>query len=75
MIILNLPREECYKVENIIFVSIIPRPKEPKTTINSLLTPHVEELKELWHRISVPLSIPVKGEVVIHLAVSYMCSM
>lgn len=34
MVILNLPREERYKVENIVLVSVIPGPKEPKLTIN-----------------------------------------
>ena len=69
MVILNLPREERYKVENIILVSIIPGPKEPKLTINSFLTPLVDELKELWDGISVSISTPVKGDVVIRLAV------
>ena len=69
MVILNLPREERYKVENIILISIIPGPKEPKLTINSFLTPLVDELKELWDGMSVPISTPVKGDVVIRLAV------
>ena len=69
MVILNLPREERYKLENIILVSIIPGPKEPKLTVNSFLAPLVEELKELWDGISVPVSVPTKGNVVIRLAV------
>lgn len=35
MVILNLPREERYKLENIILVAVIPSPKEPKKTVNS----------------------------------------
>lgn len=35
MVILNLPREERYKLENIILVAVIPGPKEPKKTVNS----------------------------------------
>ena len=46
--ILNLPRNERYKPENIIVVGIIPGPKEPKQTINSYLMPLVYELKEAW---------------------------
>lgn len=69
MVILNLPREERYKIENIILVSIIPGPKEPKLTVNSFLAPLVEELKELWDGITVPVSVPIKGDVVIRLAV------
>ena len=33
----NLPRSMCYKIENIIIVGIIPRPKEPSS--NSYLSP------------------------------------
>lgn len=39
LVILNLPREERYKIENIILVAIIPGPKEPKKTVNSFLAP------------------------------------
>ena len=43
--ILNLPRKDRYKIENIILVSVIPGPKEPKLTLNPLLAPKVPELK------------------------------
>ena len=43
--ILNLPRQERYRLENIILVSVIPGPKEPKLTLNPLLAPFVEELQ------------------------------
>ncbi|CAG8816269.1 17911_t:CDS:2, partial [Racocetra fulgida] len=47
--ILNLPRHLRYKKENTIFVSLIPRPKEPPTEkINLYLDPLVDELKQLW---------------------------
>ena len=35
MVVMNLPREECFKPENLIIVGIIPGPKEPKHQINS----------------------------------------
>ena len=69
MVILNLPREERYKLEDIILVSIIPGPKKPKLTVNSFLAPLVEELEELWDGITIPVSVPTKGNVVIRLAV------
>ncbi len=39
--ILNLPREERFKQENIILVGVIPGPKEPKNNINTYLDPLV----------------------------------
>ena len=46
--ILNLPREERYRQENVMLVGVIPGPHEPKLNINSFLEPLVEELLELW---------------------------
>ena len=46
-VLYNSPREERYTIENIILLAIIPRPREPKLTANSLLGPLVEELKDL----------------------------
>lgn len=46
--ILNLPRYERYKPENVVVVGIIPGPHEPKLHINSFLEPLVDELMELW---------------------------
>lgn len=46
----NLPREECYKLENILLVGIMPGPCEPKLTMNSFLAPLVLELKEAWEK-------------------------
>ncbi len=45
--ILNLPREERFKQENIILVGVIPGPKEPKN-INTYLDTLVDERRELW---------------------------
>lgn len=39
LVVLNLPREERYRLENIILVGVIPGPKEPKLTINSYIAP------------------------------------
>lgn len=48
LVILNLPREERYKIENIILIGIIPGPKEPSLTINSYLVPLVLELQDAY---------------------------
>ena len=47
LVVLNLLREEWYKIENVILAGIIPRPNEPKGNINSFLSPLVEDLKSL----------------------------
>ena len=51
LVILNLPRSQRYKWENMILVGLIPGPKEPKYTINSYLYPLVDELLQFWHGI------------------------
>ena len=51
----NLPQSERYKLENVILIGIIPGPKEPKYTMNQYLSHLVEELKEFWHGVEIPL--------------------
>lgn len=41
LVILNLPRDQRYKMENIIIMGVIPGPKEPKLTMNSFIGPPV----------------------------------
>ena len=48
LVILNLPRKERYKIENVILISIIPGPKEPSLTINSYLGPLILELQDAY---------------------------
>ena len=50
--ILNLPREEHYKVENTILVGLMPGPSEPKR-IDPFLSPLVDELMQLWEGVGV----------------------
>jgi len=64
--ILNLPRTERYKPENIILCGIIPGPTEPKETINSYLYPLVQELLELWD--GVRLNVASCGDAVVRAA-------
>ena len=56
LVILNLPREERYKLENIIVVGIIPGPKEPKKNINPFLVPLMEDLHKFWNGVSMKAS-------------------
>ena len=55
LVILNLPRTERYKLENMILVGIIPGPKEPKDC-NDFLFPLVEDLKILFHGVNMNTS-------------------
>ncbi|XP_048590351.1 uncharacterized protein LOC116609390 [Nematostella vectensis] len=48
LVVMNLPRHERFKRENIIIAGIIPGPKEPKGNINSYLQPIVDYLCDLW---------------------------
>ena len=48
MVLMNLPRAERFKPENVILVGVIPGPHEPKLNINSYLQPLVAELNKLW---------------------------
>jgi hypothetical protein len=48
MVLMNLPRDQRFKAENVMLVGIIPGPHEPKLTINSYLKPLVTELNILW---------------------------
>ena len=48
LVLMNLPREERFKPENVIMVKIIPGPKEPKGDINSFPKPLVDELIDFW---------------------------
>ena len=45
---MNLPRDERYKKENMIIAGIIPGPDEPTKDINGYLEPLVSELVTLW---------------------------
>ena len=48
MVLMNLPRAERFKPENVFLVGIIPGPHEPKLNINTYLKPLVAELNALW---------------------------
>ena len=48
MVLMNLPRSERFKPENVFLVGVIPGPQEPKHNINSYLQPLVAERNSLW---------------------------
>lgn len=62
----NLPRHERYSCENIILAGIIPGPHEPSKTMNSYLTPLVDDLKQLWH--GVIMQLKSQSQVVVRAA-------
>ena len=55
-ILLNLPREERYKWENIIVAGIIPEMKKEPKSINSFLDPIIDELQALWKGVKLQTS-------------------
>ena len=48
LVVLNLPREVRYKIENTVLVGVIPGPKEPKLTVNSYIAHLVQEHNESY---------------------------
>ena len=56
LIVMNLPRSERFRRENLIVVGIIPGPNEPSLTVNSFLDQMVVELNELWKGVNIKLS-------------------
>ena len=66
IVIQNLPRDIRYKPENVILCGIIPGPHEPQYTLNSYLSPLVEELLVLWDGFM--MSLPSAGTVNVRAA-------
>ena len=57
LVILNLPREERFKWENVILVGVIPDMEKMPKSINSFLKPLVDELQVLWKGIRLHSSL------------------
>lgn len=68
--VLNLPRNERYKVENIILAGIIPGPKEPKLNINTFLAPLVKDMEKLYDGITFKNSASVSGMTTLRCIIS-----
>ncbi|XP_056106492.1 uncharacterized protein LOC130084975 [Rhinichthys klamathensis goyatoka] len=63
LVVLNLPREERFKDENMILVGVIPGPKEPKLNMIAYLEPLVDDLRELWEGVVLMDSSPLGCQV------------
>ena len=57
--VMNLPRTLRFKQENVLLVGIIPGPREPALSINSYLTPLIDELLSFLK--GVPMNVHGKG--------------
>ena len=57
LVLMNLPREERFKWENVILVGIIPDMETMPKSINPFLRPLVDEMKVLWRGIRLHSSI------------------
>ena len=49
LVLTKLPRAERFKKDNVILVGVIPGPSEAPITINTYLSPLVDELLILWN--------------------------
>ena len=49
LVLVNLPREVRFRKENVIIISIVPSPKEPKGNISFILKLLVDVLLDLWN--------------------------
>lgn len=74
LVILNLPRDQRYKMENIIIVSVIPGPKEPKLIMNSFIGPLVQELNSAYKGWKIPTNHPILKHVTVRLCVGCISS-
>ena len=57
LVLLNLPREERVKWENVILVGIIPDMETMPKSINPFVKPLVDEMKVLWRGVRLYSSI------------------
>ena len=69
----NLPRQERYLQSNLILVGLLPGPSEPKSTMNSYLTPLVEELHELWNGVVISVKASNSLKVCIRIKAALSC--
>ena len=50
--VLNLPRNELYREENVLLVGMIPGPNKPRQHINTFLSPLVKDMQVLLDGVS-----------------------
>ena len=58
VVLLNLPRAERFKEENVMLVGLLPGPSEPKLTVNTYLSVIIEDLLKLDRGIEMNDSTP-----------------
>ena len=68
-VLMNLPRRERFKMENVIIAGIIP-PFDKEPSLNTFLEPVVEELRPLWN--GMPLSSSL-SPVMLTFVVALLC--
>ena len=73
LVLMNLPREERFKPENVIMVGIVPGPKEPKGDINSFFKPLVDELIGFWDGVIFEDSYLPEGMLKLRVALLALC--
>ena len=74
LVVLNLPRDQRYKMENVILCGIIPGPKEPKLTMNSYIGPLVKELNNAYRGWKIPTKHEIFKTVYVRLCIgSVVC--
>ena len=54
---MNLQRKVRFKQENVLLIGLIPGPKEPKYSLNSMLHPLVQELLKFWVGIDINFTL------------------
>ena len=57
-----------FKLENLIIIGLIRGLNEPKLTVNSFISPLVDELLELWKGVQIPKQDSVLGNFTIRAA-------
>ena len=72
LVIMNFPRKERYKRENVILAGLIPSLQKEPSSLNAFLAPLVEELQELWKGVRLYTSESPKYKVLIRGAL--LCS-
>ena len=74
LVVQNLPRSLCFKLENVIVVGLIPGPREPKNTINSYLKPLINDLLKLWEGVKMRTSGSILARTFVRAALGYITS-
>ena len=70
LVIMNLPRSERFKIENIIVVGIIDGPREPKLNqLDQYIAPLVSDMQDLWEGVFIDDKNSVIGKRLVRAAI------